>query len=147
MEVNFHIASHFSPEYWRTVDLRYRILREPLGIDFNYSQLAGETKDTHLFTGIGEEIAACLVLTPVSKQEIKMRQVAVHEQYQRIGIGKSMVKYAEQWAIENGFTLMTLHARATAVPFYLNLHYRITGEPFTEVGIPHRMMEKELLSL
>jgi predicted GNAT family N-acyltransferase len=39
---------------------------------------------------------------------------------------------------------MTLHARDTAVPFYLNLGYACVGEPFTEVGIGHQEMEKAL---
>jgi predicted GNAT family N-acyltransferase len=39
---------------------------------------------------------------------------------------------------------MILHARATAVPFYLRLGYTVVGEPFEEVGIPHRGMEKAL---
>jgi predicted GNAT family N-acyltransferase len=39
---------------------------------------------------------------------------------------------------------MILHAREAAVPFYLKLGYALAGEPFEEVGIPHRAMEKTL---
>ena len=37
-----------------------------------------------------------------------------------------------------------LHARAHAVDFYLNSNYEVFGEPFEEVGIPHRHMQKFL---
>ena len=43
-----------------------------------------------------------------------------------------------------GGRLLTLHARETAVAFYLRLGYRVVGEPFVEVTIPHRTMEKLL---
>ena len=42
------------------------------------------------------------------------------------------------------FSVMVLHARQTAVPFYLKLGYAEVGAPFQEVGIPHRCMEKPL---
>jgi predicted GNAT family N-acyltransferase len=37
-----------------------------------------------------------------------------------------------------------LHARETAVPFYLNLKYLAIGNQFFEVDIPHFKMTKEL---
>jgi predicted GNAT family N-acyltransferase len=39
---------------------------------------------------------------------------------------------------------MVLHARETAVPFYLKLGYEVVGGQFEEVGIPHFKMEKKL---
>jgi predicted GNAT family N-acyltransferase len=54
------------------------------------------------------------------------------------------VEASERVAIERGALRMTLHARQTAVPFYERLGYRVVGEPFIEVGIPHRAMEKSL---
>jgi predicted GNAT family N-acyltransferase len=41
---------------------------------------------------------------------------------------------------------MVLNARDTAIPFYLHLGYELVGEPFVEVGIPHRKMRKALRS-
>ena len=39
-----------------------------------------------------------------------------------------------------GGSEIALHARESAVPFYLALGYGLVGEPFEEVGIPHRKM-------
>jgi predicted GNAT family N-acyltransferase len=74
-----------------------------------------------------------------------MRQVAVDFEYQNLGVGKKMVQFAEAFALQKGFESMVLHARETAVPFYLSAGYTILGEPFTEVGIPHKKMIKTLL--
>lgn len=40
--------------------------------------------------------------------------------------------------------MIETHAREYAADFYLKLGYEITGDRFTEVGIPHRFMEKRL---
>ncbi len=42
------------------------------------------------------------------------------------------------------FDKITLHARKNAVPFYLALGYKIIGEEFEEVGLPHFEMEKNI---
>ena len=73
-----------------------------------------------------------------------MRQVAVEPDLQGQGIGAEMVRLSEQVGSEKGFTEMILHARDTAVAFYLRLGYEIVGEPFEEVTIPHREMRKPL---
>ncbi|MGZ5244361.1 MAG: GNAT family N-acetyltransferase [Bacteroidia bacterium] len=131
-----------SADYKETVALRYDILRKPLGLDFSGEQLAAEENDFHLAAYMDDKLIACLVLTKVNDKEIKMRQVAVAENIQGRGIGKKLVKFTEDFALENGFTLMTLHARETAVPFYLSMNYKTEGQPFTEVGLPHKKMYK-----
>ena len=39
---------------------------------------------------------------------------------------------------------VTLHARANVVGFYERLGYSAQGDPFLEVGIPHRHMRRAL---
>jgi GNAT superfamily N-acetyltransferase len=75
---------------------------------------------------------------------IKMRQVAVDDRHQSQGLGKSLVKYADDYARENGYRLIHCHARDTAKEFYLKQGYKVEGDEFTEVGIKHYYMEKEL---
>jgi predicted GNAT family N-acyltransferase len=53
-----------------------------------------------------------------------------------------MVLLSEAKAIEMGKQKMVLHARDSAIDFYLLLGYKIVGDPFEEVGIPHHRMEK-----
>jgi len=73
-----------------------------------------------------------------------MRQVAVDGTYQAKGIGKKLVEYSERLALEKNFDKIILNARDTAVKFYLKLGYRIEGEMFIEVEIPHYRMSKKL---
>jgi N-acetylglutamate synthase-like GNAT family acetyltransferase len=90
------------------------------------------------------ELVGCLALVPQSSAEVRMRQVAVKPRLQGQGIGRALVEYAEQSARERGFSVMMLHARDTAIPFYEKLGYERVGEPFMEVTILHCEMQKKL---
>lgn len=134
-----------TPEYDEAVRLRYEVLRRPLGLDFTPEQLAAEYEDVHLVTfDARSQIIAYLCLTPLDDAQVKMRQVAVAPAWQGKGVGKQLVAASERLARDLGFTRMTLHARETAVPFYLQLGYQTVGERFEEVSIPHFAMEKAL---
>jgi predicted GNAT family N-acyltransferase len=73
-----------------------------------------------------------------------MRQVAVAVDAQGRGIGRLLVAEAEAESRRRGWTRMVLHARDAAIPFYLKHGYATEGEPYLEVGIPHRTMAKSL---
>lgn len=143
--IKFSIITHNSELYAETVQLRFEVLRRPLGLDFTPGQIAAETNDFHL-AGFDEagKICCCLLLTPIDTVTVQMRQVSVASNKQGTGIGRQLVEYSEQIALENGFVEMVLHARQSAVDFYLKLNYEIYGDPFVEVGIPHRLMRKTL---
>lgn len=130
--------------YDQLVQLRREVLRLPLGLDFTPEQLAAEKDEIHLGLFEGDDLVACLQLVLKEPGKVKMRQVAVHPKRQGMGLGRKLVEASEQLARERGWTEIELHARETAVPFYLSLGYFIAKEPFEEVGIPHRFMAKKL---
>lgn len=139
-----HWIPHLSPAYALCVALRRDILRKPLGLDFSETQLAAEGDSLHLACFDGDVLVGTLLLTPKAGGTIQMRQVAVHDRRQGQGIGRRLVVESEAEALRRGFTTMVLHARESAVGFYLDLGYRPVGSPFVEVGIPHQAMEKAL---
>ncbi|HRI28633.1 MAG TPA: GNAT family N-acetyltransferase [Chitinophagales bacterium] len=145
------IVTYGSEAYNQTVALRTQILRKPLNLHFTPQQLAEEVNQVHFATfshaqTTEPQILACLILVPNEQtKQVKMRQVAVADHIQKQGVGAQLVRFAENWAVQQGYTLMYCHARDTAVPFYLKLGYAVVGEGFTEVGIPHYYMERRLL--
>ena len=132
----------------KAIELRLEILRKPLGLTFSEEFLEKEKNDWHIgYFDTKGDLLGCLILTPVEDQtQLKMRQVAVNKSVQGQGIGSDLVRFSELFATEKGFQTIVLNARATAVPFYLQLGYNCEGEPFEEVGIPHRKMTKQLRS-
>ena len=144
MAIEVRTVSHGSDEYAGTTQLRDDVLRRPLGLALSPEELASETSDYHVaaFDGETGEIVGCLVLTPVSPDVLRMRQVAVAPGWQGQGIGHHLVAFSEELAREQGFGQMTLHARTTAVPFYLQQGYSVVGDEFEEVTLPHLTMVK-----
>jgi N-acetylglutamate synthase-like GNAT family acetyltransferase len=135
-----------TPEYDETVQLRDKILRKPLGLQFSEEQLAEEFADFHLAAYTHDWVLrGCLVLTLKGDKTLKMRQVAVDEAVQKMGVGRQLVAASEAFGRAHGFDIMELNARDTAVPFYQKLNYAIVGERFEEVGIGHFKMVKKLV--
>ena len=143
--MNITVVDFATPEYDETVKLRYKILREPLDLEFSAEELTEEYTDIHLAAySDAWLLRGCLVLTPKPNNGVKMRQVAVDFAAQRSGIGQAMVAYSESLSRSKGYALMELNARDTVVPFYEKLGYFTEGVQFEEVGIAHFRMVKKL---
>lgn len=55
-----------------------------------------------------------------------------------------LVHAIEQRAVECGLAAVELHAQTHACGFYQRLGYAASGDPFSEAGIEHISMCKEL---
>ena len=165
-----------SSEYALTIALRHTLLRAPLGLHFAKESLDAEKESIHLagFDPNGV-LCACLVLRPsvtpswlevnhetnpyqatiaaldlqatVAAPAFHMRQVAVRQDLQGLGLGRELMNYAHAWVVANSpVRQVYLHARSPVVGFYENAGYTIFGEPFWEVGLEHRAMHRFLES-
>jgi len=134
-----------SPEYQEMIALRMEILRKPLGLSFNEEDLAKEKDDILLGAFEDDQLVACCILTRVSEETCKLRQMAVHEKMQRNGIGAALMHFAENVARDAGFKSMIMNARKTAQGFYEKLGYKSDGNEFIEVTIPHYEMRKNII--
>jgi predicted GNAT family N-acyltransferase len=139
------IIDHSSPEYRQMVDLRYTILRRPLGLSFTDEELEREKNDILIGAFDDDRILACCLLTKEDPLTVRLRQMAVENSQQGKGIGATMMNFAETVARDRGFKVMSMHARKTAIGFYEKLGYRAEGDEFLEVTIPHYLMKKKLI--
>jgi predicted GNAT family N-acyltransferase len=133
-----------SDDYKKSIDLRRKVLRTPLGLDFTANDLSAELDQFHFALFYNNQLVGILLLKTINPSVLKMRQVAIDPDYQSNGLGSILVKYSEEWAFSNGNQTIELNARKTAVSFYLNLNYQETGNEFFEVNIPHIKMIKNL---
>ena len=131
-------------EYDQMIKLRYEILRKPLKLDFTEEQLQKEKNDILIGAYEEDKILGCCWLTREDQTSVRLRQMAVANNLQGKGIGASMMNYAENIARDAGYKKIIMHARKTAIGFYEKLGYTVTGNEFTEVSIPHYVMEKWL---
>ena len=134
-----------TPEFDEALKLRHEVLRKPLNMEFNPEDIAKEYDSFHIgcYTNPGD-LMAVLILKPIEKKIVKMRQVAVSPQAQSKGVGTFLVRESEKFAAIKGFEKIELHARDTAIEFYKKSGYTPKGEIFKEVGIDHIFMYKNL---
>lgn len=78
-------------------------MREPLGLIWSKKDLDGEESQFHILAMSDQKIVGTVVLKPVSKTRIKLRQMAVDSHLQGNGIGKKLVLFAENLAKSKGF--------------------------------------------
>jgi len=142
--IEFEFIEWGSVKYIQSLALRHEVLRKPLRMVFDPAIFPEEKCDIHLVANHGDWLVGCMILTE-SGNDLKMRQVAVANKYRRNKVGARMVASAEAKAIEMGKENMILHARDSALDFYLSLGYSIVGDQFEEVGIPHHRMEKSFV--
>lgn len=139
-----YIITTGHPLYAQVLELRQRILRTPLGLNLLDEDLLIEEEEIIFVYAKDEKVSGCVMLRNVDAYSYKLRQMAVAPEVQGEGIGKKLLAATAEFASRNGRNRIVLHARATAVPFYLKDGYVVKGEGFEEVGIPHFYMEKQL---
>ena len=74
----------------------------------------------------------------------KVGRVAVLAAWRRHGVGRAIMESLHEVARQASLESVWCHAQVVAVPFYEELGYRITSEPFIEADIEHVRMEMAL---
>lgn len=133
-----------SEVYRKSVRLRQEVLRRPLGLVWEAGAFDGEDTSFHFGCFADGELTATLILQPLNPATLKMRQVAVSPAWQSRGVGTMLVRFAERVAASRGFSIITAHARETALGFYRKHGYCTDGDVFSQLNIPHVLVRKNL---
>jgi GNAT superfamily N-acetyltransferase len=132
-----------SSDYDQTVALRRAVLLDPFGIPLAAAQVDDQDAH-HLGAFLAQECVGCLFLIERGGGTWQLRQMAVMADLQGRGIGRRLVLEAFSRAREAGIAQLMAHAREPAVAFYERMGFTVTGEPFEQVGLPHRTVTKTL---
>ncbi len=135
-----------SSRYEQLVELRYKVLLEPLGLKFLDSHRDKEVNYLHIgcIESLDDKLIGGLMLIPLDDRRIRMMQVAVDGKYQGEGIGRELVHYAEKRARSAGYKQIIMHAMINVIGFYEKLGYHQEGDIFEERGITFAKMVKDL---
>jgi ribosomal protein S18 acetylase RimI-like enzyme len=141
---SLHLAELEGPLHRGALDLRYRVLRAPLGMPPGSERYGAEDACLHFVAVAAGLVVGCVVFHPQSETGGRLLQMAVDPAWQGRGVGRLLVEELEREVGRRGFRSVLLHARQGAIGFYERLGYECEGEPYVEVGIPHRTMIKAL---
>jgi GNAT superfamily N-acetyltransferase len=151
------VASHGAASLDTIRELRYRVLREPLGMPYETTFFSGDDLATtlHLVGSWDREPIGCLTLLvpepnhsrrTTNRPMVQLRGMAVLSQHQGSGVGRALLEFVHRLAGTNGWDLWC-NAREHAVPFYAKHGWRVEGDPFDIPGIgPHWKMHWETTS-
>lgn len=128
--------------YYVRIQAMARKHQIPLNVEFDDH----DTPDTKYIVAVDDylPIATCR-LYPEDEDRMMLGRIVVLPEYRHQGIGTQVVKEAEEWAKELGFTKAVVESRDNKIPFYesmgyvVDLNQKIEGETF----ICYRM-EKDL---
>lgn len=120
--------------YYVRIQAMARKHQIPLNVEFDEH----DTPDTKYIVIIDNflPIATCR-LYPIDDSKIMLGRIVVLPEYRKQGIGTLVVKEAENWAKELGYTAALLESRDNKLPFYESMGYKadlsqkIEGPTFT----------------
>ncbi|QKT04285.1 GNAT family N-acetyltransferase [Ectothiorhodospiraceae bacterium 2226] len=139
------MVAYGTSQYAAARALREAVLRRPLGLTLSAQDVQGEQDQLHygMFDARGAALA-CVSVALGDAGRARVRQMAVAAALQGRGLGRALLQAVEADLRARGVRELMLHARLQAVGFYRRQGYRVVGEPFLEVGMPHRRMAKRL---
>lgn len=139
-------------------DLRFEVLREPLGGDPASARFAGDDlPTTHHFTAWeGERMVGCASLM-LSTQSLpddlpshagdwyQLRGMAVSDALQGTGVGRRLLQSIDAWTSHHPTLRLWCNAREEAIPFYEKNEWERIGKifPIPKVGPHLRMVRKK----
>jgi len=131
-------------EWENYYDLRYRILREPLGKERGSEKNEGDELGEHICLYDNGILKAIARLDKTDKPQVaQVRFVAVEKVQQGKGYGRMIMKAVEEISEQRGDIKMILHARDYAVDFYLKLGYKNLEKSYLLFGVlQHYLMER-----
>jgi GNAT superfamily N-acetyltransferase len=125
--------------------LRFEVLRKPWGHARGSERDETDSSSIHAFVKKDDKAWAVARLHFVDAEAGQIRYMGVHPGQHGKGLGKKVIRYLEEKAIENGRKKMILHARINAVKFYESCGYRLKEKSYLLWGkIPHWLMERDL---
>ena len=135
-----------SSRYKELLDLRYKVLLQPLGLKFLDSYREEEATFLHIgcLEGSTDKLIGGLILVPVDNEEIRVMQVAIDPVHQGEGIGRKLIEHTVSIAKEIGYEKLVMHAMLSVVGFYEKLGFKQDSELFEEKGISFIRMVKDL---
>lgn len=133
-----------SAKYKEMVLLRQNVLLKPYGLTYEPSYLEMDRDDILLGCFDDDILEGCCQLKTIDKKTMQLRQMAVANGLRGKGIGKVLLRYAENIAKDLGYKRIYMHANLPSIPFYEKCGYSVYGDPFEHFGRTHRLMEKNL---
>ena len=143
--INVKRIEYSSIDYKKTLDLRNKVMRIPLGLNI-YDEDFSFEKDAIIVAAYDEETLIGVGTMSYNDKIFKLEYLCVDTDIQSNGAGGKMLQNLEKEAIQKSAKKIVLDARVSAQKFYENHGYKTVGNVFmlSYAPVPHILMEKIL---
>jgi len=141
---NIKEIKYNSNDYSKELELRDTILRKPLGLSIYNDDLITEKEDLHFGIFNNDELVGCLIISKISENSCRLKQMAIKKDYHRKGLGRKLISIVEEILSKKKINTIIIHARTKVSEFYKKLGYEKIEDEFIEINIPHIKMKKQI---
>lgn len=109
-----------------------------------YDMELDEDQDGIHFGAFTDELLVGIISLFQKNKSFQFRKLAVLPEYQKMGIGNSLLNRVEEFTRAESGTVIWCNARTTAIGFYMKAGYVHTGKLFSKNGFDYEILEKEI---
>lgn len=133
-------------KFEQVLKLRYRLLDVPVGAPeiTEPSDNDKNPNNVHVVAIDNDRVISAVRFDKVEAGDFIVRRMITDPEYQRRGIGRSVMGLLETLAKDNDGSRILLNSTPDAIDFYHALGYKDTGGVIEWAGVNHTEMAKDL---
>lgn len=91
----------------------------------------------------GRDVGAARLM-PAAENAVRIQRFCILKEFRGLGLGRRMIGLLENICRREGAVTMEMDAKLEAAPFYEKCGYERVSGVFTEAGVEHVKMKKEI---
>ncbi|MCG7344621.1 GNAT family N-acetyltransferase [Sporosarcina sp. ACRSL] len=127
-------------------EVRKKVFVDEQGVPMSLEIDEFDKTAAHFIVYDGQKPIGAGRIREIDKGIGKVERVCVVKELRGKHLGNLIMHELEKHAKSVGMTKIVLNAQAYAIPFYEKLGYIVTSPEFMDADIPHREMEKVIIS-
>ena len=124
--------------------IRTKVFQEEQGVSAELEFDGLDPDATHLLAYIKDKAVGTTRIREIDRHTTKIERLAVLPQARKQGVATQLMFAALNIISEQNKTTVVVHAQEYIAPLYQQLGFAIIGEKFSEAGIDHVKMVKQL---
>ena len=125
-------------------DIRVKVFQKEQGVTAELEFDGLDDRATQLLAYVGVKAVGTARIREIDPDTAKIERLAVLPEERGQGIAKQLMLTALEIIAGQNKTVAIVHAQTYIAQLYQKLGFEVVGEEFSEAGIPHVKMSKQL---
>ncbi len=125
-------------------EIRTRVFQEEQGVSAELEFDGLDANAVHFLAYLADRPVGTSRVRSIDRHTAKIERLAVSIEARNQGVGKQLMVAALDEISQQNKTKAIVHAQEYIMSLYQQLGFEIVGEKFSEAGIPHVKMVKQL---